>query len=92
MHPPSDLDTARLRRVLDAVEAPWSLREEQQLRAAWERECPSLAEKVQLLIAKVEHIGVEPARAPEPPSPIEGDDIHLVCWMAIVAASSTTRA
>ena len=84
--------TARPHRVLDAVEAPWSLREEKQLRAAWEHELPSRTEKAQHLIAKVEHIGVEPPHAPEPPSPIEGDDIHLACWMAIVAASSTTRA
>ena len=91
-NPPSDVESARLHRALDAVEAPWSMREEKQLRAAWEREFLSRTEKAQHLIAEVERIGVEPHHAPEPLPPIEGDDIHLVCWLAIVAASSATRA
>lgn len=89
-NPPSDVESARLHRALDAVEAPWSMREEKQLRAAWEREFPSRTEKAQHLIAEVERIGVEPHHAPEPLPPIEGDDIHLVCWMAIGGCRSET--
>ena len=87
-YPPSDVDTQRLHRVLDAVEAPWSLREEKQLRAAWDREFPSRSDKARFLIDEVERIGVEPHHAPEPLPPIEGDDIHLVCWMAVSASAA----
>jgi len=83
MYPPSDVDTVRLHRALDAVEAPWSMREEKQLRAAWEREFLSRSEKARFLIDEVERIGVEPHHAPAPLPPIENDDIHLVCWMAV---------
>ncbi|MFN0008927.1 MAG: hypothetical protein ACKVXR_13580 [Planctomycetota bacterium] len=69
--------------VLGAVEAPWSMREEKQLRAAWVCDFPSRTVKARHLIAEVERIEVEPHHAPEPLPPIEGDDIHLVCWMAI---------
>ncbi len=64
------------------------MREEKQLRTAWEREFPSRTEKARHLIAEVERIGVEPHHAPAPLPPIEGDDIHLVCWMAIEGRDS----
>jgi len=33
-----------------------------------------------------QELGLEPAPQPDPLPLIELDDVHLVCWMAIVAA------
>jgi hypothetical protein len=30
-----------------------------------------------------ERIGLEPFHAPEPLPPIQMEDVHLICWMAI---------
>lgn len=79
----SGIDQERLERCLDAVEAPWSMREENQLREVWTAAFPSDAEKAVALIAEIERIGAEPFHAPEPLPPIEKGDVHLVCWLAI---------
>ena len=34
----------------------------------------------------VRRLGLEPFRAPEPLPPIQEEDIHLICWMAVDAA------
>ena len=83
-NPPGDVELERLHSVLDAVEAPWSLREERQLRTSWEKEHPSSTEKARALVAEIEQIGVEPHHAPEPLPPIEPADIHLICWMGLI--------
>jgi hypothetical protein len=82
-HPPTDVEQSRLHRCLDAIEAPWSRREENLLRLAWERDFPVVTEKARFLIEEVERIGAEPFRAPDPLPPIEVNEIHLICWMAL---------
>ena len=82
-HPPADIEQARLHRCLDASESPWSRREENLLRVAWEREFPSPADKSRHLIEEVERIGAEPFRPPDPLPPIEMEEVHLITWMAI---------
>jgi len=82
-HPPAGIEQERLNRCLDAVESPWSLREENQLRLAWELVFPSSADKSKHLVEEVERIGAEPFRAPHPLPPIDREEIHLICWMAI---------
>jgi len=82
-HPPADIEQDRLHRCLDAIESPWSRREENQLRLAWERQFAGAAEKARYLVEVVEGIGAEPFRAPDPLPPIEIDEIHLICWLAI---------
>ena len=86
LNPPSEVEFERLHAVLDAIEAPWSIREERQLRTAWEREYPSAGSKAYALVEEVERIGVEPHHAPEPLPPIESEDVNLICWMALVPA------
>ncbi len=82
-HPPPDIEQERFRRCLDAIEAPWSRREENQLRLAWNRELDNPPERSRLLVEEVERIGAEPFKAPEPLPPIERDEIQLICWMAL---------
>lgn len=84
-YPPLGIEQERLHRCLDAVESPWSRREENLLRLAWERHFPDAAEKSTHLVEEVERIGAEPFRAPDPLPPIEAEEIHLICWMAITS-------
>lgn len=82
-NPPTDIQQDRLHRCLDAIESPWPLREENLLRAAWEREFPSASERARHLIEAVETIGAEPFLAPAPLPPIDIDEIHLIAWIAL---------
>lgn len=82
-YPPGDVDQERLNRCLDAVESPWSRREENQLRQAWERESDAASGKAKALVETVETIGAEPFRPPDPLPPIDMEEVHLITWMAI---------
>ena len=84
-NPPAGAEQDRIQRALDAVEAPWPRREENQLRAVWKQELDTPVEKAVALLKEIEEIGVEPFRAPEPLPPISPEDISLICWLAIPA-------
>jgi hypothetical protein len=43
-----------------------------------------------MLVEEVEKIGVEPFQAPAPLPPIERDEIHLVCWLALESEGQAT--
>jgi len=82
-YPPSDIPQERLQQCLDAVESPWSRREENQLRIVWKQENENNIEKSRLLVKEIEKIGAEPFHPPDPLPPINPKDINLICWMAI---------
>ncbi|MFC1542105.1 helicase-related protein [Candidatus Latescibacterota bacterium] len=82
-NPPEGVDQNTIKRCLDAVESPWSRREENQLREVWQEQSGTLSEKSRRLIECIEQIGAEPFQPPEPLPPISHDDIHLICWLAI---------
>ena len=84
-HPPPNINQKRLQKSLDAVESPWSRREENQLRIAWKKDFDSPFERSRKLIEEIELIGAEPFQTPEPLPPIERDEIYLICWLAIQA-------
>jgi hypothetical protein len=85
-NPPPDVEQKELNALLDAVETPWSRREENQLRQVWNQDFDTSVEKVEALVECVEAIGVEPFMPPEPLPPIDLDEIHLVCWLGISTA------
>jgi hypothetical protein len=82
-YPPSDIEDSRLHKCLDAIESPWSRREENQLREAFKQEYSNPHEHSKLIIDEVEKIGVEPFESPEPLPPIDPHEINLICWMII---------
>jgi superfamily II DNA/RNA helicase len=86
-HPPVDVEQTRVERCLDAVEAPCSRREENLLRAVFDAHFPSHAAKSKALVDEVERIGLQPFAAPAPLPPIQPDEVHLICWLAIERAS-----
>jgi len=82
-HPPAGIEQERQDRCLDAIEAPWSRREENLLRVAWERAHATVADKARNLVEEVERIGAEPFLPPDPLPPIGIEEIHLITWLAI---------
>ncbi|HXF46865.1 MAG TPA: helicase-related protein, partial [Burkholderiaceae bacterium] len=81
--PPDDVSDAEMAKVLDAVESPWSRREENALREVFEGEYASAMERSKAVVAEIKRLGIEPFEAPEPLPPIQPDDVHLVAWMAL---------
>ena len=83
--PPSSVDESGLAQLLDAVESPWSRREENSLREVFERAYVTAVDRSDALADEVRRLGIEPFRAPDPLPPIHDDEIRLVAWMAIEA-------
>ncbi len=86
--PPAGVEQSRLQRCLDAIEAPCSRREENQLREVFQKDYAGKAAKAKAIIEAVETIGLEPFQAPHPLPTIRPDEVHLVCWLAVESASS----
>ena len=82
-YPPSNIDQQRLSRCLEAIEAPCSIREQKLLRHIYDEEYSSADAKSLALVTEIERIGLEPFQAPDPLPPIQPEDVHLICWMAI---------
>jgi hypothetical protein len=82
-YPPGDVADDRLRNALDAVESPWSRREENQLRLVWEGDSPTSQGKARALVEEIERLGVEPFEPPQPLPPVDPSEVNLVCWMAL---------
>jgi hypothetical protein len=87
-HPPHDVDTARLARALDVLEAPWPRREESQLREMFrDRSGPAIARSLRL-VEWIHSTGLERFEPPAPLPPVAETDVRLVCWMAVEAENA----
>ncbi len=86
-YPPPGLTQEELDTLIEAVEAPWGVRIERQIREAMAGEDPVAVSAA--LAAKVRDLGLQPFRAPEPLPPIQEDEIHLVCWMGVDTAPTS---
>jgi hypothetical protein len=76
-------DQTALERCLDAIEAPCSRREENQLRAVFQQEHASHGAKARAIIDVAENLGLQPFQPPPPLPPIRAEEVNLVCWLAI---------
>jgi len=82
-YPPVGVSQDELGRILDAVEAPWGLRIERQLRQVFDREADDKWAVSQQLVDKVVELGLQPFVPPEPLPEIEEEEVQLVCWMIV---------
>ncbi len=83
--PPDDMSDEALGQLLDAVESPWSRREENAIREIFEAEFESPLARSRALVDVVRQLGIEKFGAPQPLPPIQPEEVHLVVWMAIEA-------
>jgi hypothetical protein len=80
---PDEMAQDELQEAVEAVEAPYGRRYERELREIYEDESLGPVEKSRELVDKIEELGLQPYRAPDPLSPIEEEEIKLVCWMVV---------
>ncbi|MBX9424449.1 helicase-related protein [Streptomyces lateritius] len=73
--------------LVERIEAPYSPRILRSFRAAL-TEPGSPKDVVNRLGELADRLGLAPQSAPEPLPPITGDDVYLVCWLAVVPAGS----
>ena len=83
-NPPPEVELTELDRICDAVEAPYGKRIERLIREAIQA-AENPAEQARAVVAKVRELGLQPAPAPEPLPVIELEDVHLICWLAVVS-------
>ena len=89
---PEDMTLEENDRLVAALEAPRSLREEKALRSVFTREKSDGVRSSRVLAAFVKERGLQPWKAPEPLPPIDTSDIRLIVWMAVEAAAPTGTA
>ena len=82
-HKPASMTTEEADRLVDSLEAPYPERIVRTIRAAMGTQGTN-TEKVEILARTVAELGLEPSPPPEPLPEITADDVHLVCWLALI--------
>lgn len=82
-NPPPEVAQRELDRLCDAIEAPYGTRIQRLIRAALGSFDVPL-DQAREVVRVVTELGLEPSPAPEPLPVIGLDDVHLVCWLAVV--------
>ena len=82
-YPPSDVPQTEIERLVEAIEAPYAARIQKVIRDAMRDEEQPARQAVAVARAAKE-LGLEPSQPPEVLPVIGPEDVHLVCWLAIV--------
>lgn len=82
-HPPAGLTQDEIDRTIDAICAPYPERIIRTFRAAMAGS-DEPAEQAADVFGVVRSLGLEPYTPPQPLPEIAPDDVHLVCWLALV--------
>ena len=82
-HPPRGADQDSIDRAVDTLQAPYPERILRTFRAAL-AVTDDPTEQATHVLRIIAELGLQPYEAPEPLPEITDDDIHLVCWLAIV--------
>lgn len=86
-HRPASMTIEAADRLIDALEAPYPERVLKLVRAAI-ASSDERSEQVLAIAQVAADLGLQPSPPPELLPEIDHDDVHLVCWLAIVAASA----
>src|SRR3712207_2172249 len=89
-HPPKDLDTHRLHRLLDTIEAPYDTRIQRMMRKTLDQH-ENVRERAAEVIGLVEELGLEPPSPVKPLPEIDEQNVNLVTWMALVPRSQRVK-
>jgi len=82
-YPPEGATQEELDATIDAIEAPWGIRIERQIRTVFEESESKPGVTSKRVFEKVRELGLQPFKAPQPLPPIDEEDIALVCWMIV---------
>lgn len=89
-HAPPGEPQDEVDRVMNALEAPYGPRYQRAIREAMRSEERPVA-KAEAVIRAVRELGLQPSEPPEPLPVIDEEDVHLVCWMAVVGEGDRSR-
>ena len=84
MHPAAGMSLEERDRVADALEAPWGIRQERQLREVFDPDQVTPGEMTRRIAEVVRELGLQPWKPPEPLDPIEEEEVNLVVWMGVM--------
>jgi superfamily II DNA or RNA helicase len=84
---PPEMTVEDADRLVDALQAPYPERIVRSIRHAMGSSTDAV-EQVRAIAAYAGDLGLEPSPPPEPLPEITEDDVHLVCWLAIVPSSA----
>lgn len=88
-HRPPEMRQDDADRLVEVLQAPYTERTVRSIRAAMASSADPV-EQVREIERYAAELGLAPSPPPEPLPPITVDDVHLVCWMAIVPGGATT--
>ena len=77
-------------RLVEALEAPYPERVLRELRRAMGSK-PDPADQALEIARLVDELGLQPSPLPEPLPQIDENDVHVVCWLAVVATRHGAR-
>lgn len=81
-YPPANLTQGELDTILNALEAPWGVRIERQIREVFNREGDPF-QVSEAIVAQVRELGLQPFVPPEALPVIDSNEVQLICWMAV---------
>lgn len=82
-HAPPAMTQDEIDRAIDTLHAPYPQRTIRTFRAAM-KSTQDPTEQAQKILEKIRDLGLEPYIPPKPLPEITHDDVHLVCWLALV--------
>ncbi len=88
---PPEMTVEEADRLVDALQAPYPERIVRSIRHAMGSTADPV-EQVRAIATYARDLGLEPSPPPEPLPEITDDDVHLVCWLAIVPSVPETIA
>ena len=88
-HAPPTLTQDQIDRAIDTLHAPYPQRTIRTFRAAM-KTTQEPTEQAEKILEVITNLGLEPYAPPKPLPEIAPDDVHLVCWLALVPTQSTT--
>lgn len=83
-HPPEGLAQPEVDRLIDTLNAPYPERIRKQVREVLGNQALGEVAKSAELAAMVQRLALSPPPDPLPLPLIDEEDIHLICWMAVV--------
>lgn len=86
-HHPDGYTQQQVDALIDALQAPHLPRVQREIRDALRASADS-AERAAAVADRAYQLGLQPAPTPDPLPVITPDDIHLICWLAIVPATN----
>ena len=80
---PSGLTQSDIDRAIDTIRAPYSIRTIRAFRNAL-TSSDNATEQAKAILGVIQDLGLQPQHPPEPLPEISDNDVHLVCWQAII--------